>query len=80
MKMKESGRRFKPSSLFLIIVSKKKKHKFSSQKAIEQSRRELELNQYGKLVSLRPSVCHRDKTKYTRKKKHGGKDISDSYE
>lgn len=72
-------RKSKTPSLFLIFVSKKKR-KFSSQKVAEQKRREFELDQYGKLVSLRPSVYHRDKTKYTRKKKHGGQDISDSYE
>lgn len=50
--------------------NKKKKKKFNSQKASELIRRRQELEQYGKLLSLRPSITHKDKTKYTRKQKH----------
>lgn len=64
---------------FLNYVSKKKK-KFSSQKTREKTRRDKEIQEYGKLLSLRPSVCHKDKTKYTRKSKHGREDLSDTSE
>lgn len=50
--------------------NKKKRKKFNSQKASESIRRKQELEQYGKLLSLRPSIAHKDKTKYTRKQKH----------
>lgn len=49
---------------------RKKKKQFSSQKSIEAIRRENEIQEYGKLVSLRPSSYHKDKSKYTRKEKH----------
>ena len=47
-----------------------KKKKFNNIKIAEQIRRENELQKYGKLLSLRPSVVHKDKKKYTRKQKH----------
>ena len=50
--------------------NKKRRKKFNSQKASESIRRKQELEQYGKLLSLRPSITHKDKTKYTRKQKH----------
>lgn len=49
---------------------KKKKKVYNSQKASEMIRRQQELSEYGKLLSLRPSIVHKDKTKYTRKQKH----------
>ena len=52
------------------MSKKNKKKKFNSQKASESIRRKQELEQYGKLLSLRPSITHKDKTKYTRKQKH----------
>lgn len=52
------------------MSKKNKKKKFNSQKASESIRRKQELEQYGKLLSLRPSIIHKDKTKYTRKQKH----------
>ena len=36
----------------------------------EEARRESELALYGRILSLRPSVCHKAKNKYTRKEKH----------
>ena len=51
-------------------MKKKKKRKFSGQKTMEAIRREREIEEYGKLVSLRPSIQHKDKSKYSRKEKH----------
>jgi hypothetical protein len=45
----------------------KKKKKYNSQKTLESIRRENELKEYGKLVSLRPSVEHKNKKLYSRK-------------
>lgn len=52
-------------------MKKKKKKKRLS--LAEKVRRDNELKQYGRILSLRPSVEHKDKTKYTRKEKHNGK-------
>lgn len=43
------------------MSKKNKKKKFNSQKASESIRRKQELEQYGKLLSLRPSITHKDK-------------------
>lgn len=48
----------------------KKKKKYNSQKTLESIRRENELKEYGKLVSLRPSIEHKNKKLYNRKLKH----------
>ena len=53
---------------------KKHKKKYSSQKVSESIRREREISEYGKLLSLRPSKVHESKKKYKRNKKV---DISD---
>lgn len=42
-------------------MKKKKNFKFE-----EDARRKLEIEQYGKLVSLRPSVTHKSKKTYNR--------------
>lgn len=47
-------------------MGKKKKRK--RVKFAEKVRRENELKQYGRILSLRPSIEHKDKTKYDRKK------------
>ena len=47
-----------------------KKKKFKKGKLAEKVRRENELKEYGRILSLRPSVVHKDKTKYNRKTKH----------
>jgi len=46
----------------------KKKKKNTSQKMAECARRENEIKQYGKLVSLRPSKVFGSKKDYKRKK------------
>ena len=46
-------------------MKRKKKNKI-----MEKIRREIELSQYGKLVSLRPSVAHKSKKIYSRQEKH----------
>lgn len=48
---------------------KKHKKKYSSQKVSESIRREREISEYGKLLSLRPSKVHESKKKYKRNKK-----------
>ncbi len=53
----------------------KRKKKYSSQKISEEIRREREISEYGKLLSLRPSKVHKSKKKYTRKQKY--KNISE---
>jgi hypothetical protein len=47
-----------------------KKKKIENVTLAEKVRRENELKEYGRILSLRPSVAHRDKTKYNRKSKH----------
>jgi hypothetical protein len=50
---------------------KKKKKKVMNVKTLaEKVRRENELKDYGRILSLRPSIVHADKTKYNRKTKH----------
>ena len=46
-----------------------KKKKYSSQKAFELLRRKTELQEHGRLLSLRPSKVHESKKKYKRNKK-----------
>lgn len=50
-----------------------KKKKLEMVTLAEKVRRENELKEYGRILSLRPSVVHRDKTKYNRKSKHKNK-------
>ena len=50
-------------------MKRKKRKKYSSQKAFELLRRQEELGEYGKLLSLRPSKVHESKKKYKRNKK-----------
>ena len=50
-------------------MKRKKRKKYSSQKASESIRRESEIFEYGKLLSLRPSKVHESKKKYKRNKK-----------
>lgn len=58
--------------------TKKKKQKLVNTKTLaEKVRRENELKEYGRILSLRPSVAHRDKTKYNRKNKHRKQAIVD---
>ena len=47
-----------------------KKKKLEMVTLAEKVRRENELKEYGRILSLRPSVIHKDKTKYNRKVKH----------
>jgi hypothetical protein len=49
---------------------KTKKKKIENVTLAEKVRRENELKDYGRILSLRPSVVHRDKTKYNRKSKY----------
>lgn len=49
------------------MSSKKKKSKNLSQKQSEKSRRDSEIKEYGKIVSLRPSVVMKSKKDYKRK-------------
>ena len=51
--------------------TKKKKQKLVNTKTLaEKVRRETELKDYGRILSLRPSLVHKDKTKYNRKSKY----------
>jgi hypothetical protein len=49
---------------------KTKKKKIENVTLAEKVRRENELKEYGRILSLRPSLVHKDKTKYNRKAKH----------
>ena len=49
------------------MSTKKKKSKNLSQKQSEKSRRDSEIKEYGKIVSLRPSVVMKSKKDYRRK-------------
>lgn len=49
------------------MSSRKKKSKNLSQKQSEKSRRDSEIKEYGKIVSLRPSVVMKSKKDYRRK-------------
>jgi len=51
-------------------MSKKKKKKVNILSLAEKARREKEIEKYGRLLSLRPSVEHKSKKQYTRKEKH----------
>lgn len=52
-------------------MSKKKKKKiYSQQKTAESIRRQKELEEYGKILSLRPGIEHKSKKIYSRKQKH----------
>lgn len=54
-----------------------KKKKFKKGTLAEKVRRENELKEYGRILSLRPSIAHKDKTKYNRKNKHREQAIVD---
>ena len=49
-------------------MKKKKKKVWNSQKSLESLRREKEIKEYGKLVSLRPTIEMKSKKVYNRKK------------
>jgi hypothetical protein len=49
---------------------KTKKKKIENVTLAEKVRRETELKDYGRILSLRPSLVHKDKTKYNRKSKY----------
>ena len=49
------------------MSSRKKKSKNLSQKQSEKSRRDSEIKEYGKIVSLRPSIVMKSKNDYKRK-------------
>jgi hypothetical protein len=49
---------------------KLKKKKLEMVTLAEKVRRENELKDYGRILSLRPSLVHKDKTKYNRKSKY----------
>ena len=51
-------------------MKKKKKKKVNVKTLAEKVRRENEIKEYGRILSLRPSIIHKDKTKYNRKTKH----------
>lgn len=46
---------------------KKKRRKLN---LAEKIRRDSEIKQYGRILSLRPSIVHKSKKQYTRKTKH----------
>lgn len=52
------------------MKKKIKKKKIENVTLAEKVRRENELKEYGRILSLRPSIVHADKTKYNRKTKH----------
>ena len=56
---------------------KTKKKNIENVTLAEKVRRETELKEYGRILSLRPSVVHKDKTKYNRKNKHREQAIVD---
>ena len=49
---------------------KTKKKKIENVTLAEKVRRENELKDYGRILSLRPSLVHKDRTKYNRKSKY----------
>ena len=51
-------------------MKKKKKKVINIKTLAEKVRRENELKENGRILSLRPSIVHADKTKYNRKTKH----------
>ena len=55
---------------------KNKKKQFSNLKSLLKADREKEIEQYGKLVSMRPSKVHKSKKDYDRKRnKMAEKDV-----
>lgn len=50
-------------------MSKKKKKKYNPQKMIEAARRENEIKECGRVLSLRPSIVYNSKKYYKRNKK-----------
>ena len=52
------------------MKKKIKKKKIENITLAEKVRRENELKDYGRILSLRPSLVHKDKTKYNRKSKY----------
>ena len=50
------------------MSKKKKKKAFSGLKAAEKARREAEIAEYGRVLSLRPSVVHESSKNYRRAK------------
>ena len=57
-------------SLTMGKKKKTKKKKIENVTLAEKVRRENELKDYGRILSLRPSLVHKDKTKYNRKSKY----------
>lgn len=55
----------------------KKKKKVNVKTLAEKVRRENELKEFGRILSLRPSIVHADKTKYNRKTKHRDQEEED---
>ena len=49
-----------------VMGKKKKNQRFSSSKAAQAARREQELADYGRILSLRPSVTHESSKDYKR--------------
>ena len=60
------------------MKKKKKKNIVNTKTLAEKVRRENEIKEYGRILSLRPSLVHKDKTKYNRKPKHRGTDVDES--
>lgn len=56
---------------------KKKKKVTTNMNLAEKVRRENELEAYGRILSLRPSVEHKSKKTYSRKEKHKNEINSD---
>ena len=61
-------------------MTKKKieKKTINIKKLAERARREKELKDNGRLLSLRPSLTHNSKKSYTRKPKHKKKDYGEN--
>ena len=55
-------------------MKKRKKKKYNPQKLSEAARREQEIKDCGRILSLRPSVVHTSKKTYKRDKKAGLRD------
>lgn len=47
---------------------KKKKKTWNHQKTVEQIRRENEISEYSRILSLRPSIAHKSGKEYKREK------------
>jgi hypothetical protein len=62
------------------MVKKRKKKKVATNfNLAEKVRRENELKEYGKILSLRPSVEHKSKKTYSRKEKHKNYEINTDF-